>query len=108
MDNAAGGTLAPGHAALPGRPLAPSLHRLLGDLARPGWRARRFQRSHMSTRVLSLADPPPPFDAPATSLSGTAMDELHALRAAFDARYAALEAALENPDACDSLESLVL
>src|ERR1700704_849391 len=56
--------------------------------------------------VQPAADLPP--DALRRYLAETARRELDALRAAFDARLAALEAALAHPDQHASLETLVL
>src|SRR5712691_3249285 len=61
----------------------------------------------MRTTALAKADTGPSYAALRLHLSETT-EELEDLRAALDTRLATLEAALANPDACDSLETLVI
>src|SRR5438046_9921127 len=61
----------------------------------------------MRTTALAKADTGPSSAALRLRLSETT-GELEDLRTALDARLATLEAALANPDECESLETLVI
>ena len=61
----------------------------------------------MSIAVFPPSKTAPPPDALRSQLSESAQQELNSLRATLEAKLSELEAALTNPDQCESLEHLV-